>query len=48
MIDLKGVVRNMYKGVEPISMQEVKHAFNVLRNWKAAGIDKITRAIIKK
>lgn len=47
MIGFGGVVKNVYGGVELITIQEVKRSGNALRNGKGAGIDEITGKIIK-
>lgn len=36
--DFGGVVKNVYRGVKPINMQEVDNV-NVLKNGEVAGID---------
>lgn len=47
MIGFGGVMRNVYKGIEPLSMQELENAVNKLKNGKAAEIDEITRGLKK-
>lgn len=41
MIVFWGVVRNVYSGIEPISIQEVKSSMNIAKNEKLAKIDMI-------
>lgn len=37
----------VYEGTEAISMKDVKEAVGVLKNGKPAGLNKITREMIK-
>lgn len=43
MIGFRWCMRKVYRDVEPISMQELKNAVNVLKNGKVAEINEIRR-----
>lgn len=47
MISFKGVARNVYRSVEPISVQKVKNALDMLKSGVVVRIDEITREMIK-